>query len=208
GASAAGADLTNTVFDDYAPTLITAGAGPYTGTFRPVPGLLRASVSVGGSGYKVGDTLTVQGGNALTAAQLRVTAVGAGGAVTAVTILQAGAYTALPFNPAAVTDATTPAAAGAKFNLAFGGLAALNGKNYLGTWTLRIRDNVANGTAGTLNAWSLNPIGVTPNPPGGTPGRTFRVSFPTQTVSGSYSLVFGADSQGNYIRDVSGNRVD
>jgi subtilisin-like proprotein convertase family protein len=127
-------------------------------------------------------------------------------AITGVTITQPGAYSATPFNPVSVTDATNPAATGATFALTYSGLSALNGKNYLGTWTLRITDNGA--TAGTLNSWSLNPVSVTPNPPGGTANRTFRITLPTQTLSGSYSLVFGPDTQGNYIKDVNGHQID
>src|SRR5262249_11936817 len=53
---------------------------------------------------------------------------------------------------------------------------------------------------------------VTPDP-SGTPlalaNRTFLISgFPTQTVSGTYSMPFGPDYQGNYIQDTNGNKVD
>src|SRR5205807_1803531 len=63
-----------------------------------------------------------------------------------------------------------------------GSLAALNGKNFLGDWKLVITDNAA-GVAGTLNGWSLNPFTVT-----ALSARTFRVTFPTQTISGFYTL--------------------
>ncbi|HKI38793.1 MAG TPA: proprotein convertase P-domain-containing protein, partial [Gemmataceae bacterium] len=280
-----GANLTAAIFDDFASTLITAGTAPYSGLFRPVPPVLAAAISAGGSGYKVGDILTVQGGTFLTPAQLKVTSV-AGGAVTGVTIVQSGAYSVEPYNPVSVTDATTPAASGATFTLSFGGLSALNGKNYLGTWTLRIQNS---GAAGTLNAWSLNPVTVSPYTLGvssavpvnaaknynvfdiltvmggtfaagqqaqllvtsvsatgaitgvfvltpglyalkpGTPvtviggtgtgatftlgytaattATTFHISFPTQTVSGTYTVVVGPDSQGNYIEDTSLDRA-
>ncbi len=52
---------------------------------------------------------------------------------------------------------------------------------------------------------------VSPNP-AGTPvalaNRTFRIGFPVQSFSGNYSLVFGPDKLGNYIKDVNGNAVD
>ncbi len=83
-----------------------------------------------------------------------------------------------------------------------GALAALNGKNFLGTWTLQIT-NTGNVSA-TLNSWTLNPFTVTPNP-AGTPAalasRTFQIGFPTQKISGSYSIVAGTDKNGNFARD-------
>ena len=96
------------------------------------------------------------------------------------------------------------------FRPAPGSLAALNEKNYLGTWKLVVKDTVA-GITGTLNGWSLNPVTITANP-AGTPAplanRTFRIGFPTQSVSGTYSVEIGPDSLGNYIQDLNGNRVD
>lgn len=58
-------------------------------------GMLGALITNGGSGYSVGNVLTVVGGTG-TAATVTVTAVGAGGAITAVTTTTAGLYTALP----------------------------------------------------------------------------------------------------------------
>ncbi len=86
-----------------------------------------AALVTGGSGYNVGDTLNVQGGTFTSAAQLQVLSIGAGGAITGFMITsQDGDYTvppgSLPTNPVSVTDATTPAAAGATFNLTFGGV--------------------------------------------------------------------------------------
>ena len=135
-----GADLSNTVFDDYASTFISAGSAPYTGTFRPMPGITRATIAAGGSGYTVNDILTVLGGSFVTPAVLRVTSVNGAGTITGIAILQSGAYGTQPFNPVSVTGGTGTSA---KFNLTFAGLSSLNGKNYLGTWTLRITDNVA-----------------------------------------------------------------
>jgi subtilisin-like proprotein convertase family protein len=63
------------------------------------------------------------------------------------------------------------------------------------------------GPAGAV----AGPFTVTANPPG-TPAnlakRTFRIGFPTQQISGTYTLVFGPDSQGNYIQDGNGNKLD
>ncbi len=67
-------------------------------------------------------------------------------------------------------------------------LSALNGKNIKGTWQLEVVDN-ASGVTGTLNAWSmiatpaLSNFTVTP-----VDARTFSIGFPTQTLSGTYTI--------------------
>src|SRR5207253_1304929 len=118
---------------------------PYTGTFRPEPGAITATVTAAGSGYKVNDILNVLGGVFSTRAQLKVTSVNGTGGVTGVSIITAGAYITEPINSVSVADVTTPAANGAAFKLTYGGLSVLNGKNYQGTWILRIKDGVTNG---------------------------------------------------------------
>jgi subtilisin-like proprotein convertase family protein len=196
-----GANFTDTVFDGLAADSIVGGSGPYAGVFRPAPGIITANINSGGGGYSVGDILTIQGGKFGTPAQFRVTSVDASGAITGVAILRPGSYTVQPANP---VSATGGAGGGANFTVSFGNaLSALNGKNYQGTWTLRIKSNFTNGITGTLNGWSLNPFTVTP-----LTSRIFRISFPTQSWSGTYSVVIGPDSQGNYIQDVNGYKVD
>lgn len=66
-------------------------------------GMASSNVSAGGSGHAVGDTITMQGGTFARAATFRVRAVSSG-AVTALTILDPGSYTALPSFPAATTS--------------------------------------------------------------------------------------------------------
>jgi hypothetical protein len=73
-----------------------------------------ASVAAGGTGYTVGNTLTVTGGTG-TAATFTVSQV-ASGAVRSVTLATAGSYTVLPTNPVATTGAGT----GAQLTLSFG----------------------------------------------------------------------------------------
>lgn len=67
-----------------------------------------------GTGYVVGETLTVQGGTSTTPAQLKVVSVIAGGAITAVTVANGGTYTVSPSSPAPVTGG---AGTGALFKL-------------------------------------------------------------------------------------------
>jgi hypothetical protein len=68
--------------------------------------LLAATVTAGGTGYTLNDTLTLSGGTG-TAAQVTVTGV-SGGAVTSVSPVRTarGAYTVLPANPIATTGGT------------------------------------------------------------------------------------------------------
>ena len=86
-----------------APT--TAGGVTATGTttlaLQGVP-----TITSGGTGYTVGDTLTLVGGTFGSAAQLTVSTVSSG-VITGVTLLQGGnAYTAVPTNPISVTGGT------------------------------------------------------------------------------------------------------
>jgi hypothetical protein len=75
-----------------------------------------ATVAAGGTGYVVGDTLTVSGGFGQIDAELTVSTIGAGGAVTGVTISNAGSYTEIPTNPVATTGGS---GVGATFNVVF-----------------------------------------------------------------------------------------
>jgi hypothetical protein len=74
------------------------------------------SIDDGGSGYVVGDLLTLSGGTSTIAAILEVTEVGGGGEVTAVRIRNAGLYSVAPTDPVAVTGGT---GTGAEFNCDF-----------------------------------------------------------------------------------------
>lgn len=62
-----------------------------------------ATVAAGGSGYSVGNTLTLVGGNFTTAATFTVATLGGGGAVATVTLATAGEYRDIPSNPVSVT---------------------------------------------------------------------------------------------------------
>jgi hypothetical protein len=75
-----------------------------------------AGVFAGGTGYTVGDTLTVVGGLGQIDTELTVSTVGGGGAITAVTITNAGQYTEIPVNPVSVTGGSGSAAT---FDLTF-----------------------------------------------------------------------------------------
>ena len=74
-----------------------------------------ASVQSGGTGYTVGDVLTVSGGDYTVRTQLTVTAVTTG-AITGIAISNAGMYEIPPTSPVSVTGGT---GSGATFNLTF-----------------------------------------------------------------------------------------
>jgi hypothetical protein len=69
-----------------------------------------AGVFAGGTGYTVGDTLTLVGGLGQISTELTVSTVGGSGAITGVTITNAGQYTEIPVNPVSVTGGSGSAA--------------------------------------------------------------------------------------------------
>jgi hypothetical protein len=93
----------------------TAGGTQATATCTI--GVVTAAVSAGGSGYVVGEILTVSGGTSTAAAVLTVATV-SGTAVATVNITTIGTYTASPTNPAATTSNLS--GTGATFTLSFG----------------------------------------------------------------------------------------
>ena len=111
------------------------------------------------------------------------------------------------FSTTPITAAPGAAPYTAVFRPAGGSLSVLNGKNYQGTWKLIVTDKKS-GNAGTLNSWSLNPYTVTPNPLGGVKNRTFRITFGGQSLSGTYTIVMGPNSAGQYGTDTNGNQID
>ena len=68
------------------------------------------AVSGAGSGYTAGDVLTVSGGIGLIPVEVTVSTVNGTGGVTAVSLSNAGQYTATPTNPVSVTGGTGSAA--------------------------------------------------------------------------------------------------
>jgi hypothetical protein len=73
-----------------------------------------ATVAAGGTGYTVGDVLTLVGGTRATAATLTVATVGGGGDVLTVTVSNQGNIWTYPTEPASVTGGT---GTGATFNI-------------------------------------------------------------------------------------------
>lgn len=84
-------------------TFDTTEDGPWWTELRATQQAVSATVGAGGSGYSVGNDITVVGGLGVgTAAVFNVDSV-SGGAVTAVSLVTAGSYEGVPTNPAATT---------------------------------------------------------------------------------------------------------
>ncbi|MBP1858851.1 SGNH/GDSL hydrolase family protein [Rhizobium herbae] len=89
------------------------------GTDVPTYGLINPAILDAGSGYAVGDVVTLSGGTFITAAQVRVTGVDAG-AITAAAIHRAGVYSVAPART--TQGSTTGSGTGATFTTVFGTL--------------------------------------------------------------------------------------
>ena len=74
------------------------------------------AVNAAGTGYAVGNTLTVSGGLGQLDTELTVTTINGSGGITGVTISNAGQYAEIPANPVSVTGG---AGSAATFNLTF-----------------------------------------------------------------------------------------
>jgi hypothetical protein len=75
-----------------------------------------AAIAAGGTGYAVNDTITLAGGTSTQATVLKVTTVGAGGAITQVSIMTPGRYSATPPDPVAQAS-TSGTGSEATFNM-------------------------------------------------------------------------------------------
>ena len=74
------------------------------------------AINAAGTGYTMGDTLDVVGGLGPITTELTVSTVGGGGAITGISISNAGQYAEIPANPVSVTGGSGSAAT---FNLTF-----------------------------------------------------------------------------------------
>lgn len=141
-----------------------------------------AVVNAGGTGYTVGDVLTLSGGTFTIAAQLIVTTVSSG-VITAVRISQSGVYTVTPSNPVSVSGGT---GSSATFTMTF---------NSSNGWTLKRRTKkassatVGSGGSGYTNGDTL----TVPNTSAGGTASTW-----TATVSAGAVTSVALVTAGNY----------
>lgn len=87
---------TATDYKDLLTKLVQVATGNHVAT---------AVISAAGTGYAVNDILTATGGTFSFAATFRVTTVGGGGAITALVLVNGGAYTVNPSSPVSTTVA-------------------------------------------------------------------------------------------------------
>jgi hypothetical protein len=85
------------------PVIVTGGTGSGA-TFNLIGGVTAAAISLGGTGYTVGNFLVVSGGTGLPAT-LQVTAA-SGSSITAVSVISSGSYSVFPLSPASIVEGT------------------------------------------------------------------------------------------------------
>jgi hypothetical protein len=148
----------------------------------------RTTIASGGSGYTVGDILTFIGGRYLKPAEVQVTAVGAGGTVTSITLpsrftsYYLGVYSATPANPISVSGGT---GSGATFDttwnaraLKYSGIAVVDAGN------VTITNNTSGNSAGNN-------------------GQRYGVALLRQFTSPSHVTISGNTLSGNAVASVS-----
>lgn len=145
------------VVDTFSPT------GPRGGTIRyeQTKSLTSVDINAGGSGYAVSDVVVLSGGVAYTRAEITVTSVDGGGAITGLTISEQGLYSTPVSN--FIQYSTTGSGTGATFNN------GVNSNNY--TYTT----NAGNSTGDT---------GRDPSPSFGAVPEEWRgfISFDTSSI--------------------------
>lgn len=142
-----------------------------TGTAATATAKLKAVATAivgGGTGYAIGNTITLAGGTSTQAVILTVTSVSAG-VITGVSISTAGSYSALPTNPIAQAS-TTGSGTGATFNITSWGI-----------------ESIVMGITGTNYANATISLSAT-----GTPDATFEPSISGGLITGIDVLSAGA----------------
>lgn len=160
------------------PTVTTSSSTTSGNSYFPAYGILsinRARPVAGGSGYALGDTITITAGTHSVAGVLSVTGVSAG-AVTSVSVTTPGVYTTLGTNVATPQGSTSGSGTGATFNIAysalnFGGAPAwgrLSGAyvaaNFSNQYAYTLTFQPAPNTASLTGHWSLEFYTDCPNP--------------------------------------------
>ena len=128
------------------PTILFHNATGVGATAEASLKAIQAKVMNGGGGYAVSDFITLAGGTFATSTTVQVASItsanGIAGEISAVTVVTAGSYTALPANPVA-QDLTTGAGTGATFRVFWGveAIAITNvGSGYVGAATVSFAD--------------------------------------------------------------------
>ena len=100
------------------PTISQTGGSPTTpATFTATLSANLATLVAAGTGYAVGDLLTLAGGTSTAAAMLTVSAITDGGVISGINLTSGGVYTIAPTNPVSITGGH---GTGATFTMNFG----------------------------------------------------------------------------------------
>lgn len=113
----------------------------------------------GGTGYTVGDVLTVVGGTFTAQATLNVTSTGAGGVITGLSLGAKGSYSPSPPNPVSFTGGTGN---GASVNLRWNikAITVTNGGAYFAAPGVTISGGGGSGASATAVISALSPVGT------------------------------------------------
>jgi hypothetical protein len=152
-----------------------------------------AEIAGGGTGYIVGDTLTLSGGTSTTPAQLVVTSVSGTGAIIGFTVRNAGDYTVLPTSPATATGGS---GTGATFTVWQNITVRLAGGTINGqTITFNATRGTLSATTAVTNASGIAAVRINQTSAAGSAGGAIVTATCTScspTISTSTSLQFDA----------------
>lgn len=145
-------------------------------------GVVGVITAAPGSGYAVGDIITISGGDFSVPAVLMVTTIAIGGLIGDVTILNAGQYRSPPGSPS--SGSTNGSGSGATFFLTFG-------ETLSSGWDRDLLDEgtkALNGDWGENGGWELIPLDVG------------ELIFPDKNDPSHFCRI--TDRKGNYIRAI------
>lgn len=130
--------------------------------------LVGAVPAAAGSGYVIGDTLTLTGGTYTEVAKLTVASINSGGSIATVTVAAAGAYTVYPTSPVSVTGGT---GTGATLNAVWGNQNPTETRAYVCTYVdifgqESAPTDGATGTGETDGVWSISGFAFPTTNPG------------------------------------------
>lgn len=142
-------------------------------------GLASAAVVAGGTGYTVGDILTLVGGTGAIIGQLQV-ATAPGGIIGTVTVLTVGAYSVVPGSPVSVTGGTGTGATFTPTWLVSAITVTTAGSGYLTTPAMTVTGGGGTGAGATATLATTGPIAsITLTNPGSSYTSTPAITFGT-----------------------------
>lgn len=187
------------------PTVTFTGGGGTGAAGSPVLAVSGTpTISGGGTGYVVNDQITANGGAGSASLILEVLAVSSG-AVTAVSVFQAGSYTSIP-GTSISQGSTTGSGSGATFSAIWKiiGVQMSNfGANYISAPTVTFADIAGSGAVGTatINSGVVTSVSIT-NPGSGYTS-TPTITFSDSTGTGAAGTVtIATNAFPNAIQDI------